>query len=228
MLIIHILLYCLLATLNNSYKFPLHSLTPKHFMPDCIACYKHFAREGHLNSHLRQAAKCRWVLEKRQSTAAGPLQTYTYEDDLEDDPNLSGEDIAEADADFWVDEDINMEGPNWQDANEDIPRDIDGDEPMAPEPVIERNDRRATVEDAVDEEPITTKTFKGAGKIIGRTQRAKNAASPSNPYHPFASKTDWEMAWWAKMRGPGQTSFNDMLQIDGVSWISFMSRYILI
>lgn len=38
-----------------------------------------------------------------------------------------------------------------------------------------------------------------------------------NPYSPFASKMDWELARWAKMRGPSSTAFSELLGIDGVS-----------
>ncbi|KAJ3806989.1 hypothetical protein F5876DRAFT_90804 [Lentinula aff. lateritia] len=40
--------------------------------------------------------------------------------------------------------------------------------------------------------------------------------SHSNTWAPFASRTDWEVAHWAKMRGSGSTAFSDLLVIDGV------------
>lgn len=47
---------------------------------------------------------------------------------------------------------------------------------------------------------------------------ATSLANPSstNPYMPFASKIDWEVAQWAKLRGPSATSFGELLKIDGV------------
>ncbi|KAI8985007.1 hypothetical protein BD414DRAFT_547770 [Trametes punicea] len=42
-------------------------------------------------------------------------------------------------------------------------------------------------------------------------------SAPSNAYYPFVSKTDWEVARWAKMRGPGSTSFSELLTIQGVA-----------
>jgi len=41
--------------------------------------------------------------------------------------------------------------------------------------------------------------------------------SDSNPYRPFASKIDWEVAQWAKLRGPSSTSLGDLLKIEGVT-----------
>lgn len=38
-----------------------------------------------------------------------------------------------------------------------------------------------------------------------------------NIYHPFASKLDWDIAKWMVKDGIGHSSFNRLLQIDGVS-----------
>ena len=37
-----------------------------------------------------------------------------------------------------------------------------------------------------------------------------------NPWGPFNSKKDWEIARWAKLRGAGSTAFSELLAIDGV------------
>ena len=37
------------------------------------------------------------------------------------------------------------------------------------------------------------------------------------PYAPFKSKLDWEVARWAKLRGPGATALTDLLKIENVS-----------
>lgn len=39
-----------------------------------------------------------------------------------------------------------------------------------------------------------------------------------NPYHPFMARLDWEIARWAKMRGPGSTAVTELLAIKGVSF----------
>ncbi|KAI0753003.1 hypothetical protein C8Q80DRAFT_1217332 [Daedaleopsis nitida] len=39
-------------------------------------------------------------------------------------------------------------------------------------------------------------------------------ASGTNPYAPFKSRIDWELAKWAKMRGPGSTAVTELLQIE--------------
>lgn len=43
----------------------------------------------------------------------------------------------------------------------------------------------------------------------------------TNLYAPFTSRLDWEIAQWAKLRGPGSTAFSDLLAIEEVSlWCS--------
>ena len=38
-----------------------------------------------------------------------------------------------------------------------------------------------------------------------------------NPYAPFTSKMDWEIARWAKLRGPSSIAFTELMSIEGVS-----------
>ena len=47
-----------------------------------------------------------------------------------------------------------------------------------------------------------------------------------NPWAPFHSKKDWEVARWAKLRGVGSTAFSDFLAIDGVSFRNLLSMII--
>ncbi|KAI0263871.1 hypothetical protein BC834DRAFT_1042725 [Gloeopeniophorella convolvens] len=44
-----------------------------------------------------------------------------------------------------------------------------------------------------------------------------DATSPGNIYAPFASEMDWEIARWAKQRGPSSRALTDLLAIPGVS-----------
>ena len=39
----------------------------------------------------------------------------------------------------------------------------------------------------------------------------------ANPYAPFCSQTDWEVAKWGKLRGPTSTAFTELLEIPNVS-----------
>jgi hypothetical protein len=45
----------------------------------------------------------------------------------------------------------------------------------------------------------------------------KGLTDLDNPWAPFSSQLDWEVARWAKLRGPSSTAFTELLKIDGVS-----------
>lgn len=57
--------------------------------------------------------------------------------------------------------------------------------------------------------PTTDSTYALYGKSV--------PYSEENVYAPFASKREWEIARWAKLRGPGSTALSELLKIDGVS-----------
>jgi len=46
--------------------------------------------------------------------------------------------------------------------------------------------------------------------------RAVTITDTPNAYAPFSSKLDWEIAHWAKMRGPGSNALTELLRIEGV------------
>jgi hypothetical protein len=47
---------------------------------------------------------------------------------------------------------------------------------------------------------------------------------PDNPFSPFSSKIEWEIAHWAKTRGPNSTAFQELLSIKGVCGIITLSE----
>ncbi|EIN13427.1 hypothetical protein PUNSTDRAFT_56509 [Punctularia strigosozonata HHB-11173 SS5] len=63
----------------------------------------------------------------------------------------------------------------------------------------------------------------GAPRANEAYQQSIHTLNPSivpdheNVYAPFISKMDWEIAQWAKLRGPGSTAFSELLAIDGVA-----------
>lgn len=80
-------------------------------------------------------------------------------------------------------------------------------------------------------QPITVKTYtdhypdSGAGApdsdILEPNAFADYSAqitnSDTNPYAPFENKLNWDIARWAKLRGPGSTALNELLKIQDVS-----------
>lgn len=46
----------------------------------------------------------------------------------------------------------------------------------------------------------------------------RKVGSAENPFFPFSSKLEWEIARWSKMRGPTSTAFTELLKMEGVSF----------
>lgn len=60
--------------------------------------------------------------------------------------------------------------------------------------------------------PITQSEVRDVNVTYG-----SSISDTENPYSPFSSQMDWEIAQWAKLRGPSSMAFSDLLSIDGVS-----------
>jgi hypothetical protein len=56
-------------------------------------------------------------------------------------------------------------------------------------------------------------------RIDGNTAYISRIRNPENPFSPFSSKIEWEIAHWAKTRGPSSTAFTELMSIEGVSGI---------
>lgn len=73
------------------------------------------------------------------------------------------------------------------------------------------------------QEPHITKFGGAAGARLPRTEvpaytqyKAHLAEVDDNPWAPFKSQIDWQLARWAKVRGSTSTAFTDLLAIHGV------------
>lgn len=53
--------------------------------------------------------------------------------------------------------------------------------------------------------------------IVTAAGTHQHRASATNPYVPFLSKLDWEVARWVKLRGPGSMAVTKLMGIEGVS-----------
>lgn len=47
-------------------------------------------------------------------------------------------------------------------------------------------------------------------------EELRTSTEVTGVYAPFMSKMDWEIARWAKTRGPGSTALDELLKIGGV------------
>ena len=56
--------------------------------------------------------------------------------------------------------------------------------------------------------------------IDENTAYTSQVGNLDNPFSPFSSKIEWEIAHWAKTRGPTSTSFTELMSIEGVCGIT--------
>ncbi|KAF9037189.1 hypothetical protein BJ165DRAFT_1353838 [Panaeolus papilionaceus] len=54
-------------------------------------------------------------------------------------------------------------------------------------------------------------------RVASTDTQYKSAVGGENPWAPFTSRLDWEVARWAKLRGQGSTAFSELLSIEGMS-----------
>lgn len=94
---------------------------------------------------------------------------------------------------------------------------------------------RTEAEVALERDPFVTRYPGGmAGTIHSKANLGENQKyglrigkkSQENIYAPFASQLEWELARWAKIRGPSSTSFTELMAIDGVSWVLRLGCYV--
>lgn len=82
---------------------------------------------------------------------------------------------------------------------------------------------RGGAEEPLRRQPFVEKYRTGkAGAVVSREGPDANSAYASsltnkdNLFSPFSSKLEWEIARWAKLRGPSSTAFTELMGIDGV------------
>lgn len=83
---------------------------------------------------------------------------------------------------------------------------------------------RGGAEIQLQKKPFIVKFTKGkAGAVYSQdgidlnTEYMTSLGVSDNPYWPFKSKMEWEIASWAKTRGPSSTAFTELMKIEGVS-----------
>lgn len=118
------------------------------------------------------------------------------------------------------------EGPNLEPPPAaQTPTPHSGPDPMDDEHGRPLNpDERRQAEEDIWIKPIVQEFPGRAGEAIEENiesgyqgyKRSLGGNPHDNPYAPFTSKIDWEMAHWAKMRGPGSTAVTELMGIEDV------------
>ena len=187
---------------------------------------------------MAQAIRCRWVLEKREEIQAAENPDFREISDQEEDPPAESDPFIPYDQmDMFADDIFDHNEPfDEEPSSATNPGPINqhahvDDAPDEADPEFHDNNSRARIEDELDQEYIYFREFPGAGKVHRTDGKIHDAYSgamkhPENPFYPFASQLDWEIARWANEDGPGQAAFTRLLNIDGVSYTdSYESQF---
>ncbi|KAL1680947.1 hypothetical protein EV122DRAFT_206846 [Schizophyllum commune] len=156
-----------------------------------------------------------------------------YDDDLDAQPQASGDrvfdDDSELDPDFELEADVELEDEidaynaeleGGAEPERDFmgydERNSDGDDDFGADP------DRDQAEDGLRRPPVVER-YAGAGRVYddevdsSHDDYAKKLGdSFDNIYGVFGHRLAWEVAQWAKVRGPSSTAFTELMQIDGV------------
>lgn len=171
----------------------------------------------------------------------GTIRDFFGTYDIELDPEAAGEDCDEVEAAGWNamlerEGDSDDEDLDRLDAPAREPRNVLPDPPGPvlddPQPFIPMDEEEIHRLQRADEElqplfeDLVVQGFGGRAGIPVEEEAELPAfesysqhldGSPDNTYRPFTHLIDWSVAQWAKVRGPGDTAFTDLLKIEGVS-----------
>lgn len=153
------------------------------------------------------------------------------EDDGDDDEEENLEYVTTNEGDYWLIAGTWVRDEYWEaplpDENNEVEAMDDGadQEDAAPQPPILGSGREA-IETALHQHVVVDHyPFALAGAPIAEMHEVRNfhhqyglrVKTLGNPYAPFASRLDWEVARWAKLRGTGFTAVSELFGIAGVS-----------
>lgn len=182
----------------------------------CQSCFKPFKNSKGLESHIRQSKNCKWVLEQRAAFLPAPIPDFRPTSTTEAAPYpQSPRREVDPSNDIFSTFDIDGELSD-PDSHDEQP------------PSIHDSARRATVEDALDDDDIIyAETLSGAGAILGTDgtvhdayKKLKTHSSGDAAFFPFKNRVDHEIALWG-LEETGSNAFSKLLAIEGVRCISF-------
>lgn len=192
----------------------------------CRGCSKTFGKPSARLQHQKKSKNCRWLADLHDQLEPTPLHDYRDYSDLEDDPPSPSGDNNELITDddvfsLLADTDHPPARSSTPAATPTLSESQDAPSPLPSRPNMHDPESRAEAEKVLDEEPVTSVAYKGAGRILRfdkEVQAAykKQSKPPRNPYHPFKNATDWAIARWAKDESVSQNAFSKLLAIPEV------------
>ncbi|KAG1732736.1 hypothetical protein EDB19DRAFT_1831224 [Suillus lakei] len=205
----------------------------------CPACNKQLTSITGYNQHLVKTTNpaCRALYLASQQFHASPPAPDPQDDDTDidlggaPDPNQSplhfeefddGGDMSNAPADKEDSDNDDGAHDEWEpplvpsphDAHEeDNDEHNDTQDPHTSD--AQELDARHRVEQHLHDHEQSIDPTKQSSNVTYHAQL--NSSGTDNVYAPFALKLDWEMAQWAKLRGPSLTAFSELISIEGLS-----------
>jgi hypothetical protein len=167
----------------------------------------------------------------------GDYNDYTAEEfgmDVDEGKPSEGADEEEADEEV---EDTELEATLAEEENgleperkmkPEPPIQLQSTEPTLLDPTTTRSAQRLRggAEGPLQNRPYIVKFGGKAGAVFERGAEDANGqyleglGDENNLYAPFGSKLEWEIARWAKLRGPSSTAFTELMAIEGVGTLS--------
>ena len=161
-----------------------------------------------------EATEQQWEHDK--TTLGGQEEVDQDQEDGDDEDVLLAEDA-------WLMEDEYHMEPTRLQAPVEISNSLDQEEDLSSTHATFR--LRGGYEEDLKSDPFIVKFPGTAGASSMNNENAdtyQENAPAGNPFAPFLSKLDWEVARWAKLRGPGSTAFSELMGIEGVSDVPLM------
>ena len=225
-----------LSAFHSTYPPTAHIRIPPYIsMVQCAGCNRDFTASGY-TSHIRHTtrAPCHAI---HHSVLADLALDDNSDSDAEP-PSFAGDFFGDYNVDWPDDEEEEVEVEEEEVEVEEV--EVEGEEGEGSSSDEEEDDKDSDSEERNDHivalslQPQIEEQYevvKFPGKHAGAPIASFNTASQPNyntyqrqlssddRYAPFVSQFDWEIARWAKLRGPSSSALTELLQIDGVRGI---------
>ena len=153
---------------------------------------------------------------------------YYSDSDDESESSDTPDHIVHDDSDFWEPQSTVEEASGVPSSSTPLSDHSDG-QPSSPCPVninsgrqnIETNLRQPIFVEKYSDKYPNSHAGEPLPNISSNTAGfakygSKIVNSDTNPYAPFANQMNWDIAKWAKLRGPGSNSLAELLAVEGV------------
>lgn len=180
----------------------------------CAYCLRSFKREGDKLSHQSQSRSCHDGLAN-QILPQAKHRVFNDFDDLSDDPpDLDLDSMVDDLRDDLFDSFDRLLATNLGSAPRDANASPTPIAPIAPDPPLPLPKAPPSESNIIDHFPGAAAVLREETSVLERWNQKHG--HKTNPYHPFKSKLDWELARWAKQEAPGATSMDRLLSCNSV------------